>query len=162
MFRSLVFFLALSLPWVASADAIRPFDGACPPGLESAIRNHREVCVPRACMGNGDCPEGSACGSLFECWARRPAPGADVDGPTIETSVGPCDAERHCEEGLCRERRQCEPTEPTAAWDPAARRWTETPYVAPSSTCAAGPAGEGTVAAFSVIFAVAWLARRRR
>lgn len=131
---------SLGLAAPASADAIMPFDGACPPGLERAIRDHAEVCSPAACRTSHDCPEGSSCATLFECWASRSVShdrSADAEPVTMEVPVGPCGDDHHCSEGVCRERRQCEPTDATAAWNRSERRWTREAYVA-SSGCNAG------------------------
>lgn len=132
------------LPALARADAIMPFEGECPPGSGRGIRNHAEACIPTACAGDRDCGEGASCVALFECWAdrdfydgRRPEPLG-----TRPTVIGLCDAEHRCAEGECRERRQCEPTGDTPAWDRAGHRWTGETHVAPSG-CSVGRAGSG-------------------
>jgi hypothetical protein len=154
----------IALPATAHADAIMPFDGACPPGLERAIRNHAEVCSPAACRTGRDCPEGSSCETLFECWAERTVSGgrrADEEAHVAEIPIGPCAEGRHCGEGVCRERRQCEPTEATPAWNRSERRWTREAYVA-SSGCSAGAARGGSSAPMLMLLALGLVLRKSR
>jgi hypothetical protein len=141
--RVIVALLCL-VPALARADAIEPFEGACPPGSGRGIRHHAEVCVPAACAGDRDCGEGAGCVAVFECWADRPEEDGRVVLPTprlVPTVIGVCDAERRCAEGDCRERRQCEPTEDTPAWDRAEHRWTRRPHE--GSGCSVGRGGSG-------------------
>ena len=83
----------------------------------------------------------------------------------MDTVIGLCDAARHCDDGACRERRQCEPTEATPAWDRGERRWTEANHVEPSSCSARAGSGEtgGAIAwaGLSVLVASRMLRRRR-
>lgn len=162
--RPLLFALALSLaPLAARADAIMPFDGECPPGLEHAVRDHAEVCSPAACRTSHDCPRGSSCEVLFQCWAERPVASgrlADAEPRKVEMPVGPCAEGHHCSEGVCRERRQCEPTEATAAWDRRERRWTREAYVA-SCGCSVG-AHRGALPPLALWLALCVMLRRSR
>jgi hypothetical protein len=144
------------LPALASADEIPPFEGECPPGSGRGIRDHAEACVPSACAGDGDCGEGARCVAVFECWAERAEEEAPVVRPTprlVPMVVGACDAERRCAEGACRERRQCEPSADTPAWDRAAHRWTGEPHVGPSG-CSAGRSGGGVSWSLAVLLVV--------
>jgi hypothetical protein len=156
--------LAVSLLWLlpalAHADSIDPFPGECPPGSGRGIRDHAEACIPAACAGDRDCGEGASCVALFECWADRPHSGGRLaDSPTVmrPTVIGLCDEGRHCAEGSCSERRQCEPTRDTEAFDRATHGWTGRPYVAPSG-CSASRASSGGLV---VVSAMVLLARRR-
>jgi|GEM_PF-3364311 len=148
----------------ADADAIMPFDGACPPGLEHAIRNHAEVCSPAVCRTGHDCATGSSCETLFECWAPRSVTGgrrADEEAHSVNMPIGPCAEGHHCSEGVCRERRQCEPTEVTAAWNRSERRWTREAYVA-SSGCSVGARHGRSSAPLLMTLALGLLLRRPR
>lgn len=159
----LLAFALFFAPRAAHADAIMPFDGACPPGLERAVRDHAEVCSPAVCRSGHDCPEGASCESLFQCWAERPVTSgrlADEAPHVVEMPIGPCAEGHHCSEGVCRERRQCEPTESTAAWDRRERRWTREAYVA-SSGCSVG-GRRGGLAPLALLLALSVLLRRPR
>lgn len=164
----LAFTLALSsmtITSIARADAIMPFEGDCPPGLDRAIASHSEVCRPRACTSDAQCGSGAACREIAECWAPRPFSPSDGreenDEVMRDQVIGLCAAGNACAEGHCETRRQCEPTERTDAWDPAARRWTAEPYRAPSVGCVASPAHRSWPLAWVAIGA-ALTARRRR
>lgn len=156
---------ALSAPSLALADAIAPFDGECPPGLDRGEQGHAEACIPRACTTDADCGSGAACREIRECWAPRPDYGdgrVDLPEPPIrDTVIGRCAADGSCSEGHCDARRQCEPTAQTDAWDPQNRAWTQVPYSRPLFGCSASGAA-GSSIALAVGLAVIVSSRRRR
>jgi len=141
-----VFVLAAVSDATARADAIRPFEGECPPGLGRAIRNHAEVCVPNPCIHDRDCGAGAVCRGISNCVSERILEPVREGAPreSIEVIHGPCAEDGTCPTGRCRTIRRCEPTVETPAWDPRERRWTGRPHPvasppsppAPSSSCA--------------------------
>jgi hypothetical protein len=156
--RVIVALLCLA-PALARADSIEPFEGECPPGSGRGLRHHAEVCIPTACGGDRDCGEGARCVPVFECWADRPEEsGREVPATPrlVPTVVATCDADRRCAEGDCRERRQCEPTDDTPAWNRAEHRWTGRPHE--GGGCSVG--GRGTGAAWWLAALMLTLGRR--
>lgn len=149
------------MPGVARADAIMPYDGACPPGLELGISGHAEACIPRVCTSDAQCGSGAACRALHECWAEREVPHQRLAGTERRTIVvGACDAQRRCADAdaTCRTRRRCEPTESTPAWDPATRRWTGVSH--PAGGCSVARSGGAAPLAFLIAGALVLLRRR--
>jgi hypothetical protein len=153
---------------VARADAIVPFEGACPPGLRLGESGHAEVCQPMACTTDADCGERAACRPIAECWAPRevsPSDGRVANDMVMrDVVIGLCAADGTCREGQCSTRRQCEPVASTEAWDPAGHRWTGQPYHA---GCAAtlsprsAPSGTWTFGLATLGLALARGVRRR-
>ena len=135
-------FLATSL---ARADAIEPFEGACPPGLRLGESGHAEVCEAISCTSDAQCGDGAACRPVSECWAPRevsPSDGRLADDLVVrDVVIGLCAANGTCAEGRCATRRQCEPTASTEAWDSSGHRWTGQPYHA---GCAIDPSSPGS------------------
>jgi len=145
----------------ASADAIEPWEGGCPPGLTLTHGDHVEECSPIPCTSDHDCGSGAACHSIAECWAQRPDYGGRVriDPPRmVDQVIGLCAADGSCAEGTCATRSQCEPTRDTDAWDRTARRWNQVPYHAPLVSCATTHA-RGSISA-CVLVALAFFVRR--
>lgn len=134
MTRRLLFALLLVLPAAARADAIMPFDGACFPGSRRGISNHAEACIPLECQADADCGEGARCQTLCTCRAEREFRGEGrviyPEPVTRVVEIGFCDAAGACAEGEVSERRQCEPTADTPAFDRGTHRWTGQPHVA--------------------------------
>lgn len=164
--RSLALTVVLVLSWcsLARADAIEPFEGECPPGLDEGISHHAEVCSPRACSTDAQCGAHAACRAIAECWAPRetsPSDGRVADDTVLRDQViGLCTPAGTCAEGHCATRRQCEPTVSTEAWDPTSRSWTGMPY---HSGCAVTPGARGGAAGWLVLgLALVGLAARHR
>lgn len=157
---------ALASPSLALADAIAPFDGECPPGLDRGEQGHAEACIPRACSTDADCGSGAACREIRECWAPRPDWGdgrLPVDEPTMRDMViGLCAADGTCAEGHCDARRQCEPTAHTDAWDAERRAWTQVPYSRPLFGCSASGAAGSSIVLLVVGAAIVSIRQRRR
>ncbi|MBX7192023.1 MAG: hypothetical protein K1X94_08195 [Sandaracinaceae bacterium] len=149
---------------LARADAIQPFDGECPPGLEETESHHAEICQPIACTSDAQCGARAACRPIAECWAPRefsPSDGRLADDTIMRDQViGLCRADGTCAEGHCETRRQCEPTVNTEAWDPTGRRWTGEPY---RSGCSVGGRRGAPPAALALAaLGLLALVRRRR
>ena len=157
--------LVFGVASVASADAIMPYEGECPPGLEKQIVHHSETCVPIDCGSGRSCPSGSSCETLCVCRAEQEF---TSDGRVIYAEpqrriveIGLCDASGHCAEGDVGERRQCEPSGETAAFDPAGHRWTRTPYRGGCGGCASAGAPRGAPLGFLAAVAMIAIVRRR-
>jgi hypothetical protein len=171
--------LFVFVPSLATADAIMPFDGVCPPGLESAISSasHSEVCAPSRCANDAECGRGAACRAVHECWAEGEIVGRFGQRRRGQRVVGLCGADQQCAEAgaTCQTRRQCEPTAPTPAWDPAQRRWTGVSHPGPpreepgptvgaaaasapaeSGGCSAAHGSRGLVPMLLLLAALAW------
>jgi hypothetical protein len=156
--RAFVVILLLASASTAHADAIAAFEGECPPGLRLGHANHAEVCEPIACESASDCPSGSACNLIHECWAPRPYSGGRMRAAEVrDTVIGLCATDGTCAEGECLARHQCEPSRQTDAWDPRAHRWTQVPYSRPLFGCAT--TGRGSALALGALVLAA-LARR--
>lgn len=162
----LVAVLVLGVASVASADAIMPYEGECPPGLEKQIVSHSEACVPIDCTSGTSCPSGSSCQTLCVCRADREF---TSDGRVIYSEpqhrvveVGFCDDSGACAEGEVAERRECEPDGATDSFDPAEHRWTRAPYHGGCGGCAsAGASGGAPRGLFFTLALLALLARAR-
>jgi len=145
----------------ARADVIRPFEGACPPGLVRGIGDHREICVPRPCRANATCGRGAACRPLAQCMATRNFEGRA--GPyTREVRVALCGRGGSCPDGArCRTSRQCEPVGASAGWDRRERRWTGESHGGRGGARKPGLALGGLAGASGLALAVLALRRRR-
>lgn len=128
----LALFLSLA-PAAASADVIMPFDGECFPGSQRGIQQHRRACIPLECEADVDCGEGAACETLCTCRAPRTSRSNGrivYEEPRTEVvEVGFCDRSGGCAEGAVSSRRQCEPVDPTPAYDRERHRWTGESHV---------------------------------
>lgn len=155
-----------SVTAVAAADAIMPFEGECPPGLERGIRDHSEACIPLVCGDGRRCPMGSSCQTLCVCRAEREFTNDGrvvYDEPRrMVVEVGLCDASGACDEGDVGVRRQCEPGSATPAFDPRAHRWTGEPHTGGCAGCAVPGPRASAPPAFIVLLALLALRRRRR
>jgi hypothetical protein len=155
--------LLVLLPGAAHADAIMPIDGDCPPGLEKTIRDHAEACVPRSCEDG--CGWGADCNTVPKCFATRPVPVHRFSQETrpARIVVGLCDAERRCadEDARCRDVRQCEPDDPTPAWNARTHEWTGARHES-SGLCAAGRGRGSSLALIAGVIALSVFGRRAR
>lgn len=164
MRRSLALAALLLVPASASADAIIPFEGDCPPGSDKGIIGHAEGCIPRQCESDGDCGMGASCQRLCVCRAEREVHGNGrvfYDEPRmIEVEVGVCDGSGACAEGEASHRSQCEPDSETPAFDPRTHRWTGQPHEGGCAGCAV-PRGAGPASVVPGSLALLlWLRRR--
>lgn len=151
------------VPGAARADAISPFEGECPPGLDRGIAGHAEVCAPRACELDAQCGDGAACREIHECWAEREVSNERVEGThRAQIVVGACQGGRCAEaDARCHTRRQCEPTGATPAWDATGRRWTGEPHVAHACGCGVGGRPAAPLGLLGAALAIAALRRLR-
>ncbi len=149
--RSILFVLVLLASIRTRADAVQTFAGACPPGLTKSVVEHAERCVPNPCRANSDCPSGSHCATLRVCRALRDVNGTgwgtNAPSRAVEVELGLTDSNGHCARGEPGARNQCEPIEPTQAFDSVRHEWTGQAH------------GAGTIA---ILIALVLLGRRRR
>ncbi len=160
--------LLLGLASSARADAIVPFEGECPPGLQRAIVGHAEACAPIGCEDDRACGPGASCQSLCVCRAEREftSDGRVMYPQPIRrvVEVGLCDAAGRCAEGDVAHRKQCEPNDATAAFDRARHAWTGRPYEPSGCSIALGSRSSGawlSLLAISLL-AISIVVRRRR
>ena len=165
--RALLVIVAVtSVTGIAAADAIMPFEGECPPGLELGISGHAEACIPIDCGAGRSCPLGSSCQTLCVCRAEREFTNDGrvvYDEPRrMVVEVGLCDASGACAEGDAAERRQCEPNGATPAFDRPAHRWTGEPHEGGCAGCAVpGPRPGAPLGVAAVLALIAFMRRRR-
>ncbi len=159
--RILFFALALLVPTAARADAILPFEGECPPGLDRGIQGHAEGCFPRVCESDAQCGDGAACREVHECWAEREVSNERLEGThRAQIVVGACEGGRCAEaDATCATRRQCEPTGSTPAWDATERRWTGEAHVAHACGCGVGGRPTVPIGVWATALALAALRR---
>lgn len=163
----LVALVITSATGVAAADAIMPYEGECPPGLELGITGHAEACIPIQCGAGRSCPSGSRCQTLCVCRAEREFTG---DGRVVYdeprravVEVGLCDASGACAEGEVAQRRQCEPSGATEAFDRGTHRWTGEPYTGGGCAgCAVPGPRPGAPLGIAALLALLAIVRSRR
>lgn len=109
---TLIAFLVLLVPTLASADVVGPDPTDCPVGSQGTSCHGMEYCRPRTCAATTDCAAGEVCQSRDLCITSGSCGGGFIDpdaGPPPPVPVVTASCSGSCAEGTCEPTMVCVP-----------------------------------------------------